>query len=177
MDTRHLAKPPEAILAHFLNEDGSIPNSRLPLLIYRGALDLPERDPVPEIEKLLASNGWSGSWRDGVYPFHHYHSTTHEVLVCFGGAARVQFGGEQGIDAQIRRGDVVIIPAGVAHKNLGAERDFAVVGAYPGGSSWDMCDGKPGERSRADEEIARVPLPKADPIYGESGPLIEKWGI
>jgi uncharacterized protein YjlB len=75
----------------------------------------------------------------------------------------------------VSAGDVVVIPAGVAHKNLGASRDFRVVGAYPLGQRWDMCYGEPGERPRADENIARVALPGADPVYGTTGPLIEHW--
>lgn len=73
------------------------------------------------------------------------------------------------------RGDVVVIPAGVAHKNLGASPGFALVGAYPAGQLWDMMYGKPGERPRADENIARVPLPEADPVYGAGGPLLAHW--
>jgi uncharacterized protein YjlB len=71
--------------------------------------------------------------------------------------------------------DVIIIPAGVAHKNLSTSADFGVVGAYPEGQDWDMNYGKPGERPKADLNIERVALPKLDPIYGASGPLLEKW--
>ena len=71
----------------------------------------------------------------------------------------------------------MIIPAGVGHKNLGASQDFAVVGAYPARQHWDMCHGKPGERPKADKNIARVPLPEADPVYGPNGPLVDKWQI
>jgi uncharacterized protein YjlB len=76
---------------------------------------------------------------------------------------------------KIHAGDVVIIPAGVAHKNLGASSDFGVVGAYPGGREWDMNYGRAGERPKSDETIASVPMPKADPIYGAGGPLFQYW--
>ena len=39
----------------------------------------------------------------------------------------------------------------------------------------DMCYGKKGERPRADENIARVPLPATDPLCGEQGPRREEW--
>lgn len=39
----------------------------------------------------------------------------------------------------------------------------------------DMNYGKPGERPRTDENIARVALPAFDPIFGKSGPLIDHW--
>ena len=67
-------------------------------------------------------------------------------------------------------GDVVIIPAGVGHKNLAASADFRVIGAYPRGQAWDICYGKPGERPRADQNIARVALPTADPLFGQRRP-------
>ena len=73
-------------------------------------------------------------------------------------------------------GDVVIIPAGVAHKNLGSTGDFGVVGAYPQRQIPDMNYGRPGERPRTDSNIRRIALPKADPVFGLAGPLMEKWG-
>jgi uncharacterized protein YjlB len=124
---------------------------------------------------LLADNHWSGTWRDGIYAFHHYHSTAHEVLACYHGSAEVQLGGEPGILYTMNTGDVILIPAGTGHKSLHATDDFAVVGGYPRGQNWDMCYGKPRERPQADQNIARVPLPKADPIYGAEGPVMEFW--
>lgn len=164
------------VVAHRLKDDGLYPNNEeLPLVAYNGALSLPDHNPAASFETLFGANQWSGSWRNGVYGFHHYHSTAHEVLGVYDGAAQVQFGGERGVVLSINAGDVVVIPAGVAHKNLGASRDFRVVGAYPRGQRWDLCYGEPGERPRADQNIARVPLPQADPVYGTDGPLIEYW--
>ena len=68
-----------------------------------------------------------------------------------------------------------MIPAGVAHKNLGCSDDFVAVGAYPDGQEWDMCDGKAGERPSADENIKRVAKPKTDPVYGNKGPIFDHW--
>lgn len=168
----------EHVLQKRLKDDGFFPNNeRLPLLAYQAALALPRSDPASTVENLFASNGWSGSWRNGIYDFHHYHSTAHEVLGVYCGSAKVQLGGEKGITLTVRRGDVVIIPAGVAHKNQGASSDFRVVGAYPSGTRPDMCYGKAGERPRADERIAGVSLPRMDPVYGAEGPLVELWKI
>ena len=99
----------------------------------------------------------------------------HEVLAICRGKAKVQLGGENGIILSVSPGDVIIIPAGVAHKNLGASRDFLVVGAYPPGQSWDMNYGEAGERPDADQNISRVPRPKTDPVFGRRGPLIDHW--
>jgi len=163
------------VLPYYLRDDGSIPNSHLPLLHYLKALDLPDTEPAITIEKLFAANRWGRSWRNGIYTFHHYHSTAHEVLAVYAGQASVQLGGETGIKADLNRGDVVLIPAGVAHKNLGHSPDFAVVGAYPEGQTCDMCYGKPDERPEADKNIAAVPLPASDPVYGATGPLFQYW--
>src|SRR5437867_6423485 len=153
------------VLARVLKDDGTIPNSDLSLLIYRGAVEVDNEDAASTFEKLFRSNKWHGTWRDGIYSYHHYHSTAHEVLGVYAGEAKVQFGGEQGIVDTVKAGDVVIIPAGVGHKNLGASSEFGVVGAYPEGQDYDMCYGKPKERPRAIKSIKRVAKPKADPVF------------
>lgn len=104
-----------------------------------------------------------------------YHSTAHEVLVVLSGSVEVQLGGPTGVTTRLNSGDAVIIPAGVAHKNLHASADFEVLGAYPDGQKWDLQYGAPGERPKADENIARVPLPAEDPFFGPDGPLLKHW--
>jgi uncharacterized protein YjlB len=48
----------EPLTFHFA-DDGVIPNNRLPMLVYRGALDLSgARDPAARIETLFEENGW-----------------------------------------------------------------------------------------------------------------------
>ena len=164
------------IVAQTLTDDGVFPNNaQLPLLVYREAVTLPRRDPAAGFEDLFAAHHWPPAWRYGVFGYHHYHSTAHEVLGIFRGHATVQFGGEQGVVWSVGKGDVVIIPAGVAHKNVGCSRDFCAVGAYPAGQQPDRCYGKPGERPQADANIAQVPLPQADPVSGEHGALMTQW--
>jgi len=158
-----------------LKDDGVFPNNRLPLILYIGAINFSEGDGVSKVEKIFRTNHWGNSWRNGIYGFHHYHSTAHEVLGVYSGSAKVQLGGEQGQTFKIEKGDIVLIPAGVAHKNLGSSVDFRVVGAYPEGQSWDMNYGNEGERPVADENIKNVPLPETDPVFGKSGPVIELW--
>ena len=163
------------VLAVELKDDGVFPNSKLPLLLYRRAVSISEEEPARVFEDLFESNGWGDSWRNGIYPYQHYHSTAHEVLGIYRGAAKVQLGGEHGVIHDVRAGDVIVIPAGVAHKNLGSSADFGVVGAYPDGQEMDMNYGKASERPRAIENIAQLALPEMDPVFGENGPLMEKW--
>jgi uncharacterized protein YjlB len=156
-------------------DDGAIPNNTLPLLLYRQAFAANTKGLASFIEQRFAENDWTGSWRAGVYPFPHYHSTSHEVLGVFSGSATLRLGGAQGTTVEVHPGDVIVIPAGVGHQNLGSGADFSVVGAYPGGRRWDLLRGLPGERPQADHNIAAVPLPDNDPLYGSNGPLKRIW--
>ena len=168
------------VIAHLLPDDGSIPNNPdLPLLVYPSAFELSASggDEPSFIQDLFHKNGWGGSWVNGVFSYHHYHSTAHEVLGCFSGSARVLFGGEDGVEVEIEAGAAVVIPAGVGHKNLGCSSDFGVVGAYPPGQSPDMKYGEQNERPQCLEEIARVALPEMDPVLGKGGPLCGEWKV
>jgi len=158
-------------IEHF-SDDGGIPNSALPVVIYRGAL----ADASAEgMERLFDSNGWPSAWRYGVYDYHHYHSTTHECLGVAAGSARLHLGGPSGLVFAVAAGDVIVLPAGTGHKNVGSSPDFLVVGAYPPGGQADMLYGKSGERPEADERIAKVAAPKTDPVGGQGGPVLEYW--
>lgn len=160
----------------YLEDDGIFPNNaRLPLLKYNAAVAVQGHDPAAIFENLFNDNDWVGSWRNGVYNMHHYHSSAHEVLGVYSGAALVQFGGEQGVRIEVQAGDVAVVPAGVAHKRLHSSADFRVVGAYPVGQTWDMCYGREEERPGTDHVIAAVPLPLTDPVHGRKGPLLQLW--
>ena len=168
--------PEPEVISRSLEDDGTFPNNPThPLVVYKKAVRMETGQGAEIIETIFHSNKWEGSWRNGIYPFHHYHSTAHEVLGIYRGDARVQFGGENGPVMAISAGDVVIIPAGVAHKNINSSSDFRVVGAYPAGQSWDMNYGKTGERPATDRNIAVVPDPIKDPVYGLNSPLLRLW--
>ena len=162
--------------AHVFEDDGRIPNNpELPLLVFPGALAGAD-DPNARFRALLEENGWGGAWRGEVFPDHHYHSTSHEVLGVVSGGARLTFGGRAGVTLEVDAGDVVVIPAGVGHKNEGSGAGFSVIGAYPRGQeSFDLRTGEPGERPEVLENIRNVPLPERDPVFGEEGPLIHHW--
>lgn len=155
-------------------DGGSIPNSRLPVLLYRGALS-PARTSPEALEAMFAENGWPPAWRAQIFAFHHYHSNCHEALGIARGEAKVMFGGPAGRPFDIRAGDVVVIPAGVGHKRLSSSAEFLVVGAYPPGVARDLLRGEPGERPEADVSISKVPLPLTDPVEGISGSLTKIW--
>lgn len=167
------AETPEPGTIYF-KDDGKIPNSKFPLLHYRNVFDARGSEGASWLEQRFAANNWTNSWRNGVYSFHHYHSTSHEVLGIYSGKALLHLGGEKGEKVEVRAGDVIVIPAGVGHKNLGSE-NLGVVGAYPNGRSWDLLRGEPDDRPQADENIAAVPFPKSDPLLGENDGLTDIW--
>ncbi len=164
------------VVCYYFEDDGRFPNNAdLPVIVYK-AFPPGQRD-VATIEKLFKRNHWENAWRNGVYSYHHYHSTAHEVLAIYAGSISLQLGGQEGHVVALQKGDVVVIPAGVAHKNVACSTDFKCLGAYPKGQDYDMNYGLREERPAADENIAKVPLPAADPLCGNDGPLVSYWGI
>ncbi len=165
---------PKPVLFHFA-DDGQIPNNRLPLLLYRAAFSERGTAGAAWLEQRFAANNWTNSWRNGIFSYLHYHSISHEVLGIYGGSATVQLGGSKGKAVSVQAGDVIIVPAGVGHQNLGSSGDFGVVGAYPNGRTFDVLRGQPGERPKADQTIAALSLPTADPLLGTSAGLVHIW--
>ncbi len=167
--------PAKETIIKKLEDDGTFPNNpKLPLIIYKGSIGLEEGDATVT-ERRFSDRHWGGSWRNGIDSYHHYHSTAHEVLGIYRGTAKLQLGGPSGIETEVQAGDVLMIPAGVAHKELGFTTDFACVRAYPPGQHFDMNYGKEYERPAADQNIRKVDLPKTDPVYGQNGALLQHW--
>jgi uncharacterized protein YjlB len=168
--------PSAEIKTILFSENGNFPNNPdLPVLLYKSVFDFSSPDPASEIEKTLAQNNWRGSWRNGIYNFQHYHSTAHEALGVYSGWAVVQLGGPENDPVKIEKGDLVVLPAGTAHKRIDSGDGFAVVGAYPDGQNWDMNYGKATETESTRQNISRVALPKNDPVFGAKGKMFELW--
>jgi uncharacterized protein YjlB len=161
-----------AVETHTFVDDGRIPNSPLPVLVYD---DVAEAHDAAQCEELLRGNTWLPDWRDGIFSFHHFHSTTHEALGIVAGEAAVMLGGPNGHRFEIGAGQVLVLPAGTGHCNLGSSADLLVIGAYPDGRAWDLRRGDPAEREEVLANILSVPLPRADPVEGQDGSLIERW--
>lgn len=170
-----LARPRTPQLFRF-RDDGETPNSRLPLVVYRGVLSLDEAfDPAVVFEEIFARHGWRDSWRDGVYDFLHFHSATHEVLGFARGKVTIEFGGRRGRTLTLHAGDVAVLPAGIGHRRVTASADLLVVGAYPASGRYDEPRPEEIDYAAALAAIAKVKLPRQDPVYGAGGPLVELW--
>jgi uncharacterized protein YjlB len=163
---------------HRFRDDGETPNNPLlPLIHYRSPVTLAASyDPAAIFEVLFAANGWTRSWRDGVYDFLHFHTRTHEVLGIAQGHVRVEFGGVKGRVFDVKAGDVIVLPAGTGHCCKSASRDLLVVGAYPeNGGNYDEPRPAEIDGEEARTAIGNVALPKRDPVYGSEGPLLNCW--
>lgn len=164
------------ILTFRFADAGGIPNNpQLPALIYKRAAQGNPDAIARWFEKTWPQHGWQPAWRWGVYDFPHYHSTAHEVLGVYRGHASLRLGDKTGATLVVEAGDLIVLPAGTGHQNLGSSRDFHVVGGYPVGQEADLMRGQAGERPGADQRIARVPRPRADPIAGTDGALMKAW--
>src|SRR5436190_19961128 len=105
---------------YYLRPTRFVPNSTLPVLLYRGVLG---DSPTPEsIRSLIEPNQWirGGQWK--TYPTVHFHSVTHECYAVFRGKSTFRLGkstldpdtndrGEPvGRDVALSRGDVIVLP-------------------------------------------------------------------
>lgn len=153
--------------------NGNFPNSDLPVVVYRRVIE--GKVTTESMQSLFARNQWPPQWVDAIFTYYHYHSTAHEVLGVVSGTAELAVGGPGERVLEIVQGDVVVIPAGVAHRLEESSDHFVVVGAYPPGQEWDIVKGEEGEWDKATTNIARVPLPLTDPVGGLSGPLLAVW--
>ena len=159
---------------HRFEPDGDVPNSSLPLLFWKGRLPAEARSGE-RAQALFRQNGWQGTWVYTVFPYWHFHTSGHEVLACVSGSARIGFGGDRGLKADVAVGDVVIIPAGVGHRRYDASPDFQIAGGYPPGQDGNIV--RPGEMDdqALAREIAAVALPETDPISGLADGVVATW--
>lgn len=123
-----------------------MPNSPHVLIHYPRLLLSKIEDPnftPSDLYDLYASNGWESQWvaRYGPTQASHYHSQAHEAMTVISGeGATLRFGvadtsddeeehthgngyEEGGVWVEASKGDVFILPAGVAHKTYDPKPD------------------------------------------------------
>ena len=165
-----------APLTFLFRFDGQVPNSPYPALVYKAARDLSaSTDPEGDIERLFQKNGWGRDmWRDGVYPYVHYHPKIHEALGVARGSAILRIGGDAGETLTVEAGDVLLLPAGTGHQRLSASNDFCVIGGYPPEGEYSLC--RAGDQDayvRGLQTAPEVPVSASDPVHG--GSLSQLW--
>ena len=157
-----------------LKPNGWMPNNIFPVLLYRRAVAVTP-DLADVMERLFTQNGWPPQWRNGVFPFHHYHSTAHEVLGFAAGHAQIMLGGEKGTAITVQAGDIAVLPAGTGHCRISASDDFLVIGAYPPNEHWDIC--RTAATPEVLERMRSVAFPASDPVTGKTGALPRLWTV
>ncbi|KAL4925238.1 cupin domain-containing protein [Aspergillus undulatus] len=139
---------------YFLSPAPHVPNSKLPILVYRNALN---NTSPRNILNIIEPNGWikGGQWK--TYKVPHFHTQCHE---CYGiikggstyllgvGPKDPEFdrqGRPYGMKLTVQKGDVFVLPAGICHASLESWDDYEFIGLYPNVSkqqSSQMVDGK-----------------------------------
>jgi uncharacterized protein YjlB len=152
----------------YFERASDVPNTKLPVLLFRGALAATAPAKGRRFRDAFRRNGWAGVWTDTIYDYTHFHSNAHEVLGIAKGKVTIILGGAQGRRFRLKAGDMLAIPAGVGHRRASNDAGLKVIGAYPRGQShFDM--------RRKGRAVPHVPLPDSDPLYGKGGPLTRCW--
>lgn len=161
------------IINYFFENDGDIPNNILPVVIYKNVL---QHVVQKDLEVLFCQNGWGNNWHDIILMEDHFHSNTHEVLGLKSGQARLKLGGANGKIVNLETGDIIILPAGVGHYSVDNSLEYQFVGGYPNGADWNLKFSlKKEDGPSVLAEIASIPLPDKDPVFGDNGLLFEYW--
>lgn len=91
-----------------------VPNSILPVLVYRQVL--PSNPTPATIRQALEKNAWIQGGVFKTYRTHHFHSVTHECYAVFKGSSRLLLGRGPLDDPALGRevtltvGDIIILP-------------------------------------------------------------------
>jgi len=107
-------KDPET---YFFAPTPHVPNSVLPVLIYRNVLPSPSLS-AESTQDALEPNHWFKGGVFKTYTAHHFHSVTHECYAVFRGRSRLLLGRGPldnagragGVEVEIGEGDCIVLP-------------------------------------------------------------------
>ncbi|CAI0653664.1 unnamed protein product [Colletotrichum noveboracense] len=163
-----------AVQCYFLSPNKDAPNSRLPVLHYRDVL--PEPRDEASVTDFLTRNRWEKRHRahgdtlaSAIFTRIATNAMGHSKMLL----GKISTG--QGMEVDVKTGDVIILPAGTAHSSLASSSDYRYIGVYPQDCpKWRNEMGKTpaGEFKTV---IKSVEMPEEDPVYGRNGPLNQLW--
>ncbi|KAF5540759.1 hypothetical protein FMEXI_8255 [Fusarium mexicanum] len=166
---------------YYFKQTDFVPNSRLPVLVYRNVLPQPLNEESAQV--FLENNQWykGGTW--GAVPRHHFHPNTHECYAVIHGSSTLLFGigpsedTKLGQKVHVASGDVIVIPAGVSHCSTDFQDDYIYVGVYPKDSpKWKNEYCRDADKCAIfRDEAETVVVPDWDPVKGHRGPLYQIW--
>jgi len=143
-----------------------------PAVLARNALGGAHDDGA--VRALMEANGWGGTWTWRVFDYHHFHPDAFEALAVASGSATLMLGGPQGQAVEVEAGDAMILPPGFGHRQIDMHGSFQICGAYPAGQQdYTVVSGSDGYDEAMLRQIAAVPKPDTDPVWGGRGALLE----
>lgn len=157
----------------YFQDDGTIPNNKLPVIIYYNITDAADKSVW--FEETFIKHNWLNNWRDIILPYDHFHSNTHEILGISKGPVTLNIGGANGNQLLLNAGDALLLPAGVGHYFVSAPGEYEVVGGYPEGKEWNLLQQLGDHKEHIYKEIDGLEIPLLDPINGINGPMLSLW--
>jgi uncharacterized protein YjlB len=102
----------------FFSPTAHVPNSQLPVLIYRHVL--PAKPTAGNTRALIEANRWFQGGVFKTYSAHHFHSVTHECYAVFKGRSTLLLGrgplddvNDGGVEVDVEVGDIIVLPVRV----------------------------------------------------------------
>ncbi|SGZ56104.1 CIC11C00000000480 [Sungouiella intermedia] len=149
------------------------------------------------IKQLMEANNWRPERVYGSITVAHYHPNVHEAYAVLAGSSRLCLGqdvtieqttidnerGDNFVEVNLNTGDVIVIPAGVAHCSKTYSPQYRYLASYPKeGEYWRLVQKTHIDRVENYDNLKDVAvsqnvlMPTADPVFGlESGGLLDLW--
>lgn len=152
---------------YYLNDEGNTFEDYLPVLLYKGIINIPMLFEEHYLKTLFEPKNWKNVWKTEIFAYRHYQHVAHEVMGVYKDKALLMLGDKEQISVVLEKGDVLVIPAGVEIKNLNPENSVKCSGTYDG----DVNYGKTIGQSIPDFNLRKLRLPQNHSAYNKAEAL------